>query len=319
MSSISNVRLVLLLAILLTGCYTGTPVAAPGRPPAPVQEYWGPPTAQVAFDRIARELSALEVEHPAEVARRNADDPLLRRLSAGLDAARRELAALPNPVMADVVFSERLDAALERRLRELAVEQRLLLARVKPEDPEAHRMAAVIAALNARRGDLHAHQDTLYAQYRADPTLSAGEWIRITLPPGVGRGARRAQGRLLELRRDSLLWQTGGSAPRALLLPKEATIERVVSRRGHAWEGVMLGLVGAAVIGGIKRGPFDDETGIRTILFAPVGAVLGGVIGSMIYTEQWAPVVWYRSATSTSAAGTGLGVRRALPPLSRGR
>ena len=319
MPSIRRLRLVLPLAVLLTGCYTGTPGSAPGRPPAPVQEYWGSPAAQVAFDRIARELSALEVDHAAEVARRNSDDPLLRRLSAGLDAARRELAALPNPAMADVVFSERLDGALERRLRELAVEQRLLLARVKPDDPEAHRMAAVIAALNARRGELHAHQDALYAQYRAEPTLSAGEWIRVTLPSQPERGPRRAEGRLLELHQDSLLWKPSGSAPRSLHLPPGATLERVVSRRGHAWEGAFIGLVGAAVIGRVKRGTYDDEFRLRAIAFAPAGAIIGGLVGSMIYTEQWAPVVWSRSASSTSAAGRGIGLRWALPPLDRGR
>lgn len=319
MPSISNVRLVLPLAILVTGCYTGTPVPAPGRPPAPVQEYWGTPTAQVDFDRIVRELMALEVEHPAEVARRNADDPMLRRHSARLEASRRELAELPNPATADVVFSERLDGALDLRLRELAVEQRLLLARVKPEDPEARQMTAVIAALEARRTALHAHQETLYARYRAEPTLSAGEWIRISLPSGVGSGARRAQGRFLAMRQDSLLWQPSGSTPRALLLPREATVERVVSRRGHAWEGALLGLVGAAVAGGTKRGSFDDETELRTMVYAPVGAVIGGLIGSMIYTEQWAPVAWYRSATASGPAGIGVGVRRSLPPLDRGR
>ena len=304
---------------VLVGCYTGTPVAPPGRPPAPVQEYWGSPAAQLAFDRISRDLTLLEIQLVEATARSAPTDPAVVRLAASRDAARRELVALPNPQMAEIVVAERLDGALDRRLRELAVEQRLLLARVKPEEPEGRRMAATVAAVSARRDALHVRQDSLHARYQAEPTLSAGEWIRITLPPGVGRGARRAQGRLLELHQDSLLWQTGGAGPRALLLPKEATIERVVSRRGHAWEGAMLGLVGAAVIGGIKRGPFDDEAGIRTILFAPAGAVLGGVIGSMIYTERWAPVVRYRSATSTSAAGTVIGLRWALPPLDRGR
>ena len=318
MPSIRHLPLILPLAALLTGCYTGTPGSAPGRPPAPVQEYWGSPAAQVAFDRIARELSALEVDHAAEVARRNSDDPLLRRLSAGLDAARRELAALPNPAMADVVFSERLDGALERRLRELAVEQRLLLARVKPEDPEAHRMAAVIAALNARRGELHAHQDALYAQYRAEPTLSAGEWIRVSLPSQPERGPRRAEGRLLELHQDSLLWKPSGSAPRSLRLPSGASLERVVSRRGHAWEGAFIGLVGAAGIGRIKRGTYDDEFRLRAIAFAPAGAIIGGLVGSMIYSEEWAPVTWPGGRVVLAPAGTGVGIRWSPPLRGRG-
>lgn len=298
---------------LLAGCYTGTPVAPPGRPPAPVQEYWGSPAAQLAFDRISRDLTRFELEHLEAAARSAASDPAVVRLATSRDAAQRELAALPNPLMAEIVFAERLDGALDRRLRELAVEQRLLLARVKPEEPEGRRMAAVVAAVGARRDALHARQDSLHARYLAEPTLAAGEWIRITLPPGVGRGARRAQGRLLELHQDSLLWQTSGSAPRALLLPKETTIERVVSRRGHAWEGVMLGLVGGALVARSPR--YADDRSLVTIVYAPVGAALGGLIGSMIYTERWAPVVWYRTATSTSAAGRGIGLRWALPTI----
>lgn len=302
---------------VLAGCYTGTPAAPPGRPPAPVQEYWGSPAAQLAFDRISRDLTLLEVQLVEATARSAATDPAVVKLAASRDAARRELVALPNPQMAEIVLAERLDAALSRRLRELAVEQRLLLARVKPEEPEGRRMAATVAAVSARRDALHVRQDSLHARYQAEPTLSAGEWIRITLPPGVGRGARRAQGRLLELHQDSLLWQTSGSGPRALLLPTDATIERVVSRRGHAWEGVMLGLVGGALVAQSPR--YADDRGLITIVYAPLGAALGGLIGSMIYTERWAPVVWYRAATSSGAAGTGIGLRWALPPLDRGR
>lgn len=304
-----------LLPLLLAGCATGTPYPPPGRPPAPVQEYSGSPAAQLAFDRISRELIALEIEHVVVAARSTATDPAVVRLATSRDAARRELTALPNPVVAEIVYAERLDGALDHRLRELAVEQRLLLARVKPEEPEARQMAEVVKAVGARRDALHAEQESLHNRYQADPTLSAGEWIRITLPAGVGRGARRAQGRLLELHADSLRWQPSNAASRALLLPREATIERVVSRRGHAWEGAFLGLLGGAVIGGVKRGSFDDETGIRAVVFAPVGAVVGGLVGSMIYTKQWAPVVWYRPTTSARAGGTGVGLHWLLPAV----
>jgi hypothetical protein len=282
-----------------------------------VREYWAAPQAQQAFDRISQALATLEVQHAAAAATARPGDQAMVRLTGALLASRVELASLPNPAMAQIVFAGRLDAALDRRLREVAVEQRLLLARVKAGEPEAERMAAVIAALAGRREALHAQQMTLHAQYRAEPTLSAGEWIRVSLPSQPERGPRRAQGRLLELHQDSLLWQPSGSAPRSLLLPPGATLERVVSRRAHAWEGAFIGLVGAAVIGRIKRGTYDDEFRLRAIAFAPAGAIIGGLVGSMIYSEEWAPVVWPGGRVVLAPAGTGVGIRWSPPLRSR--
>lgn len=318
MASRSVPQLLLAIGALLAGCSSGTPRPAPGRPPAPVAEYWAAPDAQKAFDRISYELATLEVQHAAAAATATPGDQAMVRMTGALLASRVELASLPNPAMSQIVFAGRLDAALDRRLRELAVEQRLLLARVKPEDPEAQRMAAVVAALSGRREALHEQQQTLHAQYRAAPTLSAGEWIRVSLPSQPERGPRRAQGRLLELHQDSLLWKPSGSAPRSLRLPPGATLERVVSRRGHAWEGAVIGLVGAAVIGKIKRSPYDDEGGLRAMLFAPAGALIGGLFGASIYTEEWAPVAWPGGRVVLAPAGTGVGIRWSPPLRSRG-
>jgi hypothetical protein len=314
----STVCRLLVTTALLTGCSTGTPLPPPGRSPAPIREYWGAPAAQHAFDRISRELIALEIEHATAAARSDPADPAAVRLATAKDAAWRELAELPNPLMAEIVFAERLDVALARRLRELEGEQRLLLVRVRPEEPEARRMAAVITALADHREALHARQDALHARFRAEPSPGAGERIRITIPAGMERESRRVEGRLLELYGDSLLLARTSGTSTVIRLPLDATIERAVSRRGHALEGALLGMISAGVLGGRKRSPSDDESGLRSVVYGSVGALIGGLMGSTISSETWAPVVWHRESSLTAPAGTGVGIRW-TPPSGRQR
>jgi hypothetical protein len=280
-----------------------------------VAEYWGTPAQQAAFDRIARRIIALEVEHAISAAIALPDDPNHSRLTASLAAAWSELGALPNAVAADIVLGERLDLALDRRLRELAVEQRLLLARVKPTDREGKQMAATIAAVTARRAALHARQDSLYADFRANPSIAPGEWVRITIPAGDGVRRQRATGRLLEMRQDSVMWMSPGAKPRTVVLSDKAILERVASRRGHAWEGALIGLVAGNVAARIKRGSFDDEGEIRALVLTPFGALIGGLLGSTIYSEEWVPVIWPIGRVTAAPTGTGLGLRWSLPPF----
>lgn len=318
MTSRFSLSCLLAVALLVTGCYTRTPLPPPGRPPAPIREYWGAPAAQSAFDRISSELIALEIDHATAAARSDSADPATIRLAEAKDVARRDLAGLPNPLMAEIVFSERLDMALARRLRELGVEQRLLLVRVRPEESEARRMAAVVTAIADRREALHARQDALHARFRAEPSPGAGERIRITIPPGAERESRRVEGRLLELYGDSLLLARPGGASTAMRLPLDATIERAVSRRGHALEGAFLGMISAGVLGSRKRSPSDDESGLRSVVYGSLGALIGGLMGSTISSETWAPVVWHQESSRTAPAGTGVGIRW-TPPSGRQR
>jgi hypothetical protein len=304
----------LLAFALVTACSTGTPLPPPGRSPAPIREYWGPAAAQDAFDRIASKLISLEIDHATAAARSDSADPVTIRLAEAKGAARRDLSALPNPLMAEIVFSERLDIALLEQSKELALQQRLMLARLTPTDPEARRMAAVVGAIAARRDALHQRQDTLHARFLAEPSPAVGEKIRVTLPLGGGDGrARVVEGHLLELRGDSLLLTRMGGTSTAIRLPLDATLERAVSRRGHTLEGAFLGMISAGVLGGRKRSPSDDESGLRSVVYGSVGALIGGLMGSTISSETWAPVVWHRESSRTAPAGTGVGIRWTAP------
>jgi len=312
-----DLRCIVLLGTLVAGCATGTPRPASGVPPAPVEEYRATSAAQAAFDRVSDVLAALEVQYTTATATTDSADRRLLVLVEALRASRAKLAALPNPAVAQIVFAGELDRALDRRLRELAVEQKLLLARVRPEEPEAKRIASVITALRTRRETLHAQQATLYAAYRAEPTLSEGEWIRLTLRPSDGRPVQRAQGRVLAIRSDSLFWEPAGLAPPAIGLPPDASIERVVSRRSHPWEGALVGLVTGSVIGRTDRGTGDDEQGLRGLVFGAIGTVIGAFVGSTIHTEKWAAVRWANSRVVAAPSGAGLGIQWRLPERTR--
>jgi hypothetical protein len=278
-----------------------------------VREYWAAPEAQPAFDRISRDLTELEIKHTIAVAQGDSLDPATIRLGEELDEARRELAALPNSLAAEIVVAERFDIALAARAKALALQQRLMLARLDSTDAEARRMVAVVGAIAARRDALHARQDTLHARFLAEPSPAAGEYIRVRLRPGD----HVVEGRLLEVRGDSLLLARMGGTPTAIRLPFDATIERAVSRRGHAVEGALIGLVGAGWIGSRSRSPFDDERGLRGVVYGSLGALIGGLMGSTIYSETWAPVVWQRASSLTAPAGMGVGVRWASAKVRR--
>jgi hypothetical protein len=54
------------------------------------------------------------------------------------------------------------------------------------------------------------------------------------------------------------------------------------------------------------------------VVYGSVGALIGGLMGSTISSETWAPVVWHRESSLTAPAGTGVGIRW-TPPSGRQR
>jgi hypothetical protein len=268
-----------------------------------------------SFERIARELVELEVQH-AELL---PGEPALARVTEQLARKRAELAALPNPVVAELVLLRRLDKPFLDRVTELVVKRRLLMARVGMDDPEFKTLTARIRGNRDRVKEVGSRAEALRAIYSAAPTIPVGEWVRVTVPEAAPGSLRRAEGRVIGLSGDTLTWQRALREPNSIQLPPDAVVERVVARRGRGWEGAALGLVAGGVIGKIRRGPYDDQADLRLIVFAPTGALIGGLLGSMIQAEEWAPVGWRHARIVLAPAGLGGGLGWALPRLGRSR
>jgi hypothetical protein len=134
-------------------------------------------------------------------------------------------------------------------------------------------------------------------------SLMKGQRVRVVArceaaDCGEGDSQRIYTGQLEALNPDSLHIRT--HAKNAEFVIPTATIARLYTvdgTRGHFWVGAGIGLLGGALIGGAigsttqfciaECTPEDKATGVGVILGAPVGFLLGGIIGARIRSDRW--------------------------------
>jgi hypothetical protein len=121
--------------------------------------------------------------------------------------------------------------------------------------------------------------------------IPVGAWVRVH-----NRSGEDIQGTLIAIHTESLVMRLAGERDvRIVPLEEVRQLQFATSQRSHAAEGLVLGgAVGAwiALLGGAPCATPSDPLGAAAYLgryLVPAGAVLGAVVGSSAWTDDWRP------------------------------
>lgn len=125
--------------------------------------------------------------------------------------------------------------------------------------------------------------------------LKAGDRIRITAVPNA---FDHRIARVVNVRHDSLLLNVAGAETLAITLAGVTRLELSTGRRRHTWQGIgvgaLIGVSAGAFMGyasGDDRGWCCFTAGAKAAItgggLGVLGAVVGGVVGSVTVSDRW--------------------------------